>query len=169
MAQAAIFTTQLTLAQVQTLYGANSASSESTDILALSPVGYWPLNDTAGATVIADQSTHANTGYVEGTFSLGTASDSAGTTVTFASSTPSVCTVSGTLVTTLTIGTCTITPTAPAGGGYALTAGTATNIAIGGTNQTFNLTSPSTENWVVGGAGTFTMSRATRRARRSRT
>ena len=157
MAQAAIFTTQLTLAQVQTLYGANSASSESTDILALSPVGYWPLNDTAGATVIADQSTHANTGYVEGTFSLGTASDSAGTTVTFASSTPSVCTVSGTLVTTLTIGTCTITPTAPAGGGYALTAGTATNIAIGGTNQTFNLTSPSTENWVVGGAGTFTI------------
>jgi hypothetical protein len=157
MAQAAIFTTQLTLTQVQTLYGATSAANESTDILALSPSGYWPLNDTAGSTVIADQSTHANTGYLEGTFSLGTATDSAGTTVTFASSTPGVCTVSGTLVTTVAIGTCTITPTAPAGGNYAVTTGTASNITIGATNQTFTLTSPSTENWVVGGNGTFTI------------
>ncbi|MFZ1062204.1 MAG: LamG-like jellyroll fold domain-containing protein [Acidimicrobiales bacterium] len=157
MAQAAIFTTQLTLSQVQTLYGATSAANESSDILALSPVGYWPLNDTAGSTVIADQSGHANTGYQEGTFSLGTATDTGGSTVTFASSTPSVCTVSGTLVTIVTIGTCTITPTAPAIGNYAVTTGTATNITIGATNQTFTLTSPSSENWVVGGAGTFTI------------
>jgi type II secretory pathway pseudopilin PulG len=157
MAQAAIFTSQLTLAQVQALYGATSASNESAAILALSPSGYWPLSDTAGSAVIADQSTHANTGYVEGTYPLGAATDSAGTTVTFASSTPSVCTVSGSLVTTIAIGTCTITPTAPAGGSYALTAGTPSNIAIGATNQTFTLTSPSTENWVVGGAGTFTV------------
>lgn len=157
MAQAAIFTSQLTLAQVQTLYNANSPASESSAILALAPSGYWPLNDTAGSTVIADQSTHLNTGYQEGTFSLGTATDSAGTTVTFASSTPSVCTVSGTLVTTVAVGTCTITPTAPAGGNYATTPGTASNITIGATNQTFNLTSPSTETWVAGGAGTFTV------------
>jgi type II secretory pathway pseudopilin PulG len=157
MAQAAIFTSQLTLAQVQTLYGASSAANESTDILALTPSGYWPLTDAAGSLVVADRSTFANTGYLEGTFSLGTASDSANTTVTFASSTPTVCTVSGTLVTAVAIGTCTITPSAPAGGTWALTSGTPTNISIGATNQTFVLTSPSSENWVPGGAGTFTI------------
>ena len=157
MAQAAIFGSQLTLAQVQSLYQATSAANESTAILALSPGGYWPLNDLGGSTVIADQSTHANTGYVEGTFSLGTASDTGATTVTFASSTQSVCTVSGTLVTTVAIGTCTITPTATAGGNYAVTTGTPTNITIGATNQTLTLTSPSSETWVSGGAGTFTI------------
>ena len=65
-----------------------------------------------------------------GTFSLGSASDSAGNTVTFASSTTSVCSVSGVTVTMLTAGVCSVTPTAPAAGNYALTVGTTANITI---------------------------------------
>jgi hypothetical protein len=90
-----------------------------------------------------------------GTFSLGAASDTSGSTVTFASSTTSVCTVSGTTVTMKTPGTCTITPTAPASGDYALTAGSPSNITInsptggsggsggsGGTTPTTTTTTP---------------------------
>jgi hypothetical protein len=70
-----------------------------------------------------------------GTFSLSAGSDTSGSLVTFASSTPSVCTVSGTTVTMLSAGTCTITPTATASGNYALTVGTASNITISQINQ----------------------------------
>ena len=76
-----------------------------------------------------------------GTFPLGTASDSAGTTVTFASSTGTVCTVSGTNVTMLTAGTCTITATATAGGNYAATSGSPVNITINKIAQTITITS----------------------------
>ena len=131
LAQAALYTSQLTQTQVSALYGAATTSAESTLILADSAVSYWPLTNAVGTTVFADQSSgNANTGYVEGVFALGTATDSAGTTVTFASSTPSVCTVNGTMVTELTAGTCTITPTAPASGNYAATTGSPSNITI---------------------------------------
>jgi hypothetical protein len=131
LAQAALYLSQLTQSQVTALYGAATTSAESTLILADSADSYWPLTNAVGTTVFPDQSSGPlNTGYVEGVFSLGTATDSAGTTVTFASSTPSVCTVSGTIVTEVTSGTCTITPTAPASGNYATTVGTASNITV---------------------------------------
>jgi hypothetical protein len=131
LAQAALYTTQLTQAQVTALYGATTPALETTQIVTNdSAVSYWPLTNVAGTTMFPDSTTHSNTGYVEGVFPLGTATDSAGTTVTFASSTPSVCTVNGTLVTDLTAGTCTITPTAPAGGNYAATVGSPSNITI---------------------------------------
>jgi hypothetical protein len=116
---------------VTALYGATTPALETTQIVTNdSAVSYWPLTNVAGTTMFPDSTTHSNTGYVEGVFPLGTATDSAGTTVTFASSTPSVCTVNGTLVTDLTAGTCTITPTAPAGGNYAATVGSPSNITI---------------------------------------
>ena len=65
-----------------------------------------------------------------GTFSLAAGSDTSGSTLTFASSTTSVCTVSGTTVTMLTAGTCAITPTAPALGSYALTTGATSYVTI---------------------------------------
>jgi type II secretory pathway pseudopilin PulG len=65
-----------------------------------------------------------------GTFSLGTASDTSGSVVTFASSTTGVCTVNGTTVTKVTAGTCAITPTAPAQGNYAVTTGATSYITI---------------------------------------
>ncbi len=131
LAQAALYTSQLTQSQVSALYGAATTSAESTLVLADSAVSYWPLTNAVGTTVFPDQSSgNGNTGYIEGVFPLGTATDSAGTTVTFASSTPSVCTVNGTMVTELTAGTCTITPTAPAGGNYATTTGSPSNITI---------------------------------------
>jgi type II secretory pathway pseudopilin PulG len=70
-----------------------------------------------------------------GTFSLSAGSDTSGSPVTFASSTPSVCTVIGTTVTMLSGGTCTITPTATASGNYASTVGTASNVTISQINQ----------------------------------
>jgi hypothetical protein len=95
-----------------------------------------------------------------GTFSLGAASDTSGSTVTFASSTTSVCTVSGTTVTMKTPGTCTITPTAPAAGDYALTAGSPSNITINDASQTITWTPPGAQTWVTGGAGTFSLGAA---------
>jgi hypothetical protein len=95
-----------------------------------------------------------------GTFSLGSSSDTAATTVTFASSTTSVCTVSGTTVTMLTPGTCTITPTAPGTSTYAITVGSPSNITINGTTQTITWTPPGAQTWVTGGAGTFSLGAA---------
>ena len=71
-----------------------------------------------------------------GTFSLGTATDTSGSAVTFASSTPSVCTVSGGTATMVGAGTCTITPTATAQGNYALTPGSPSTITINQAAQT---------------------------------
>ncbi len=71
-----------------------------------------------------------------GTFSLGTATDTSGSAVTFASSTTSACTVNGSTVTMLTAGTCTITPTATAQGNYALTVGASSSIVINQLPQT---------------------------------
>jgi hypothetical protein len=161
LAQAALYTTQLSQANVTALYGAATTAAESTQIQTYSPVSYWPLTDATGTTVFTDQSGNSNTGYVEGVFSLGSATDTGSTTVTFASSTPTVCTVNGNLVTTVAIGTCTITPTASAGGNYASTPGTPVNITINPTNQTFTWSNLASENWVPGGTGTFSLALVT--------
>ena len=161
LAQAALYTTQLSQANVTALYGAATTAAESTQIQTYSPVSYWPLTDATGTTVFTDQSGNSNTGYVEGVFSLGSATDTGSTTVTFASSTPTVCTVNGNLVTTVAIGTCTITPTASAGGTYASTPGTPVNITINPTNQTFTWSNLASENWVPGGTGTFSLALVT--------
>jgi trimeric autotransporter adhesin len=97
-----------------------------------------------------------------GTFPLGSASDSSGAAVTFASSTPSVCSVSGSTATMLTAGTCTITPTAPAYGNYALTAGNPSNITINQIAQaTLTMSSAASDTYpyaitlaTTGGSGT---------------
>jgi hypothetical protein len=86
-----------------------------------------------------------------GTFSLAAGSDTSGSTVTFASSTTSVCTVSGTTVTMLTAGTCAITPTAPALGNYALTTGATSYVTI-------NKVTQSVAFYTNGGYGTTTAS-----------
>ena len=82
-----------------------------------------------------------------GTFSLGSASDTSGSTVTFASSTSSVCSVSGSTVTMLSVGTCTITPTAPAKGQYAATTGTSSNITIAASVSNGVTVTPSSSNY----------------------
>jgi len=87
-----------------------------------------------------------------GTFSLGGASVPSGSTVTFASSTTSVCTVSGTLVTMLTPGTCTITPTALSY--YATFVGSASNITINPATQSITLALSGPTNPVVGDTNT---------------
>jgi hypothetical protein len=45
LAQAAVFPTQLTPAQVATLHDAASAPAFEQDVLALSPTSYWPMDD----------------------------------------------------------------------------------------------------------------------------
>ena len=87
-----------------------------------------------------------------GTFSLGSASDSSGSTVTFASATTSVCTVALTTVTMLTPGTCTITPTAAAKGNYAATTGSASNITINANVSNGVTVTPSSTNYNYYGA-----------------
>ena len=84
---------------------------------------------------------------VGGTFSLGSASDSSGSTVTFSSSTTGVCTVSGTTVTVVSFGTCTITPSAPASGQYLATTGTPSNITIAGKTSNGVSVTPSSSNY----------------------
>jgi hypothetical protein len=46
LSQVALFSTQLSAAQVSTLYGATSPSDEEGRVLERSPVSYWPLQDT---------------------------------------------------------------------------------------------------------------------------
>ena len=104
-----------------------------------------------------------------GTFSLGSATDSAASAVTFASSTQSVCTIAGTIVTMVTAGVCTITPTAAAQGNYLATVGTPVNITINQIAQVpLTLSSPTTVAYpytstlsTAGGSGTGTVSYST--------
>ncbi len=49
LAQVALYSTQLTASQVATLYGATSPADEEGRVLALSPVSYWPLQDTTAS------------------------------------------------------------------------------------------------------------------------
>jgi hypothetical protein len=53
LAQVALYGTQLSAAQVSTLYGATSPADEEGRVLALSPVSYWPLQDTTASPACA--------------------------------------------------------------------------------------------------------------------
>ena len=94
----AVIPSQLTAAQVTTLYGAATQSAYSTDVTALSPSVYWPLSDTGSqgytgalpglsATTVkfADASGSANTGSPgTGTITTGAAGPLSGGAVTLA-------------------------------------------------------------------------------------
>ena len=58
-----------------------------------------------------------------------------------------MCTVSGTTVTVVSFGTCTITPSAPASGQYLATTGTPSNITIAGKTSNGVSVTPSSSNY----------------------
>ena len=78
LAQAAVIPTQLTAAQVSSLYGDTTLSSYTAGVEALSPTNYWPLNDSGAipyegsvpgataSTTLADYSGNSDTGTAEG-------------------------------------------------------------------------------------------------------
>jgi hypothetical protein len=47
LSETAVISTQLTLAQIGTLYNAGSTAAYTLDVGALSPTAYWPLQDSA--------------------------------------------------------------------------------------------------------------------------
>jgi Concanavalin A-like lectin/glucanases superfamily len=82
LAQVAVVPSQLSAAQVTTLYGDTTLSSFSAAVTALTPANYWPLNDSgsvaftgtvpgASATTLTDASGNGNTGTAEGGLTLG--------------------------------------------------------------------------------------------------
>lgn len=80
LAQLAIIPSQLTTAQVSTIYGESTQSAYATDINTLSPASYWPLSDTGsvpytgnvpGTESLVDSSGHGNTGTALGGVTLG--------------------------------------------------------------------------------------------------
>jgi hypothetical protein len=80
LAQLAIIPSQLTTAQVSTIYGESTPSAYATEINTFSPASYWPLTDTGavayagtvpGSQSLVDSSGHANTGTASGGVTLG--------------------------------------------------------------------------------------------------
>ena len=80
LAQLAIIPSQLTTAQVSTIYGESTQSAYATEINTLSPASYWPLSDTGsvpyagnvpGTESLVDSSGHGNTGTALGGVTLG--------------------------------------------------------------------------------------------------
>ena len=80
LAQLAIIPSQLTTAQVSTIYGESTPSAYATEINTLSPASYWPLSDTGsvpyagnvpGTESLVDSSGHGNTGTALGGVTLG--------------------------------------------------------------------------------------------------
>jgi hypothetical protein len=83
LAQAAVIPTQLTAAQVSSLYGDTTLASYTAGVEALSPTNYWPMNDSGAvpyegsvpgataATTLADYSGNSDTGTAEGGTTLG--------------------------------------------------------------------------------------------------
>jgi hypothetical protein len=80
LAQLAIIPSQLTTAQVSTIYGESTPSAYATEINTFSPASYWPLNDTGsvpytgnvpGTESLVDSSGHGNTGTALGGVTLG--------------------------------------------------------------------------------------------------
>jgi Concanavalin A-like lectin/glucanases superfamily len=84
LAQAAVIPSQLTAAQVSSLYGDSSLASYTAGVEALSPTNYWPMNDSGAvpyegsvpgataSTTLADYSGNSDTGTAEGGTTLGT-------------------------------------------------------------------------------------------------
>ena len=80
LAQLAIIPSQLTTAQVSTIYGESTQSAYATEINTFSPASYWPLSDTGsvpytgnvpGTESLVDSSGHGNTGTALGGVTLG--------------------------------------------------------------------------------------------------
>ena len=83
LAQAAVIPTQLTAAQVSSLYGDNTLASYTAGVEALGPTNYWPMNDSGAipyegsvpgataSTTLADYSGNSDTGTAEGAMTLG--------------------------------------------------------------------------------------------------
>ena len=83
IAQAAVIPTQMTAAQVSSLYSDTTLTSYTAGVEALSPTNYWPLNDTGAvpyegtvpnattSTALADYSGNSDTGTAEGGLTLG--------------------------------------------------------------------------------------------------
>jgi large repetitive protein len=83
MAQAAVFPTQLSPAQVSSLYGDTTLTSYTAGVEALSPTNYWPLNDSGAvpyegsapnataSTTLADYSSNSDTGTAVGGLTMG--------------------------------------------------------------------------------------------------
>ena len=77
LAQAAVIPTQLTAAQVSSLYGDNTLASYTAGVEALGPTNYWPMNDSGAipyegsvpgataSTTLADYSGNSDTGTAE--------------------------------------------------------------------------------------------------------
>jgi hypothetical protein len=93
IAQVAVIPTQLSTAQVSALYGDTTLSAYTAAVNALSPVNYWPLNDSGGlsyegsvpgaaaSTTLADASGNGNTGTAEGGTTLGVSGPLGGSAV----------------------------------------------------------------------------------------
>jgi len=85
IAQAAVIPSQLTAAQVSSLYSDTTLASYTAGIEALSPTNYWPLNDTGAvpyegavpnataSTTLADYSSNSDTGTAIGGLTIGAA------------------------------------------------------------------------------------------------
>ena len=84
----------------------------------------------------------ADIGYTSGTTVALTASASSGLAVGFASTTTSVCTVSGATVAVLTAGTCTLAASQAGDANYIAAADVSQSFAIGQTTQTITFTRP---------------------------
>jgi hypothetical protein len=93
IAQVAVIPSQLSTAQVSSLYGDTTLASYSAAVEALSPVNYWPLTDSgalpyegsvpaaAASTTLADASGNGNSGTAEGGMILGVSGPLGGSAV----------------------------------------------------------------------------------------
>jgi prepilin-type N-terminal cleavage/methylation domain-containing protein len=73
LAQVAVNPSALSAVQILNLYGAGSSgnvATYNTQMSALNPTGWWPLNDPAGSTTMSDSSGHGLTATVSGGITL---------------------------------------------------------------------------------------------------
>ncbi|HTW21668.1 MAG TPA: LamG-like jellyroll fold domain-containing protein [Mycobacteriales bacterium] len=98
LADVAVIPSQLSTAQITTLWGQTSNTNEQTQISALGPTAFWPLDDAATATYsgavpgtglppFADASGNGNTGVGNGSITTGVSGPLGGTAASFDGST----------------------------------------------------------------------------------
>jgi hypothetical protein len=80
-----------------------------------------------------------------GTFSLSATGGGSGNPVVFVSLTPSVCTIAGSTVTMVSVGTCTINALQGGNGNYNAATPVSADVTIGQASQTINFTAPTTQ------------------------
>ncbi|MFI0398985.1 MAG: hypothetical protein ACH34X_07895 [Thiolinea sp.] len=97
---------------------------------------------------------NAPTFVLNGTFAVAASSD-AGLSVSFSSSTPNVCTVSGTTVTMLSAGDCSLSATQAGNDNYAAAAPVNRTVTIGKATQTITFSQPAAQTFVLN--STFTV------------